>query len=471
MRHILHGEIYAEDFSELEELFEHFNSCKRFCYVRMNKDGIKDPRSLAKMKYGAPLNSRWRSDACKEANGIIERLKETPEAKVIFGGKKAWNDYKKGNLSKGEWLFQRAKNIYSRGDKSKKGNPNLRITDKELRVTVGHRKFRTYPFHISTRQRPRLATDTKEDYTSDQEKLRTLLTGGNHYNVRLMRKEKDSKHLRVVIDYETEDLEPAYSFENGALGVDANPDRIALALVDATGNLVETKTLINNRLQYGSSHKRLYDLGIMVKQIILVAKKHRVGVIFEDLDFKKDLSAFPKKLRRIFSNFVWKKFLEILERACKKNKIPYKKVHPAYTSFIGRLKYQRMHRITVHEAAAYTVGRRGLGYNETLSVFGIPRRLVKQWTLRTLEGKYQGKRIHSWRLWKALKDNEKTVLTGLWDFKLSKLKELDGHRLDEFHDVGVTPTGKPPTITGRRGEAAKVLVGDERRSIKTHGFR
>lgn len=57
MRHILHGEIYVEDFSELEELFEHFNSCKRFCYVRMSKDSIEDPRSLATMKYQSTLNA------------------------------------------------------------------------------------------------------------------------------------------------------------------------------------------------------------------------------------------------------------------------------------------------------------------------------------------------------------------------------------------------------------------------------
>lgn len=299
-----------------------------------------------------------------------------------------------------------------------------------------------------------------------------MLASGNHYNVRLIRKENDPQHLRVIIDYEIEDPKPEYSFENGALGVDANPDRMALALVNAKGNLIETKTLLGNRLPYASSHKRLHDLGLLVKQIIQTAKKHRVGIIFENLKFKKDLSAYPKRVRRIFSNFVWKKFLEILERACKKNKIPYKKVHPAYTSFIGRLKYQRMHRITVHEAAAYTIGRRGLGYNETLSVFGIPKRLVKQWILRTLEGKYQGKRIHSWRLWKALKDNEKTVLTELQDFKLSGLQESDGYLCGKSCDVGVTPTGKPSSITGRRGKAVKaVLVGDERHPIGTHGFR
>lgn len=474
MRHILHGEIYVEDFKEIEYLFEHFNSCKRFCYVRMSRDGLKDPRSLAAKHYGSTLNSRWISDAACEAKAVVERLKENPETKVIFGGRVAWEAYKSGTLSKDAWAGLRSKNIYSRGDKTKKGNPNLRIEEKTLRITLSvgkTRKYKTYPFHISSRKRPSNATDTKNEYRSDQEKLGALLASGKHYNVRLSRKTDDPKHLRVTIDYEVEDAPAAYGFENGALGIDANPDRMALALIDPAGNLLETKVLINNRLQYGSSHKRLHDLGLLVKQIILVAKNHRVGIIFENLKFKKDLSAYPKKLRRILSNFVWKKFLEILERACKKNQIPYKPVNPAYTSYIGSLKYQEMHRITIHEAAAYVIGRRGLGFNESLSVFGIPRKPVKQLLLRTLEGKYQEKRIHSWRLWKALKDNETAVLTELRDCKLSGLKDFDGYLRGKSRDVGVTPTGKSSTITGRRGDAAKAaLMGEERRPIKSMDF-
>ena len=470
LRHILHGEIYVEDFSELKELFEAFNSCKRFSYSRLAKDGISDPRSTTTSKYENSLNSRWRSDATMKAKGIYNRIKrdkDKQDFKVIFGGRKAWEDYKKGKLSRDEWLLLRSKHIYSRGDKSKKGNPNLRITEKGLRVSLGIQgksEFKYYPFHFSSRQRPRTANATRESYISDQEQLRALVASGQAYNVQLSRKPEDPKHLQVTIDFQTELQKPSYGFDNGILGIDTNPDRMALAFVDSEGNLVKTQTLINSRLLYGSSHKRLYDLGILVKQIICIAKENRLAVAFEDLEFKKDLSAYPKKLRRMFSNFVWKKFLEILERACKKNRIPYKKVHPAYTSFIGRLKYQEMHRITVHEAAAYTIGRRGLGYNETPSIFGISKKLIKQWILRTLEGKYRGKRIHNWSLWRVLKKHEKTVLTELQDCKLFGLKESDGYLCGKSCDVGEIPTGKSSAITGRRGkDSLAVLAGDERR--------
>lgn len=85
-----------------------------------------------------------------------------------------------------------------------------------------------------------------------------------------------------------------------------------------------------------------------------------------------------------------------------------------------------MHKITIHESAAYVIGRRGLGFNEKLSFYKIPHECVKDLTLGTLGGKYIGKKIHSWRLWKALNDNTETVLTGP-HVRLSDLKEFVGN--------------------------------------------
>jgi len=39
-------------------------------------------------------------------------------------------------------------------------------------------------------------------------------------------------------------------------------------------------------------------------------------------------------------------------------------VNPAYTSVIGRLKYAEMFGLNEHQAAAYIIGRRGLGFDE-----------------------------------------------------------------------------------------------------------
>ena len=108
------------------------------------------------------------------------------------------------------------------------------------------------------------------------------------------------------------------------------------------------------------------------------------------------------------------------------NGIEFKKVNPAFTSIIGKYKYRWMHKISIHESAAFVIGRRGLGYNEKLSFYKQSHERVKAEVIRTLVGKYEGKRIHSWRLWKALNDNIEAVLTGL-QVRLADLKEFVGN--------------------------------------------
>jgi hypothetical protein len=68
-----------------------------------------------------------------------------------------------------------------------------------------------------------------------------------------------------MIDYQTEPPVASVGFQNGAVGVDCNPDRIAVADVTEDGNLVATETFINNRILYGSREKLDYDIGCLVK--------------------------------------------------------------------------------------------------------------------------------------------------------------------------------------------------------------
>ncbi len=85
-----------------------------------------------------------------------------------------------------------------------------------------------------------------------------------------------------------------------------------------------------------------------------------------------------------------------------------------------------MHKTSIHESAAFVIGRRGLGYNEKLSFYKADPKRVKELVLGTLAGKYKNKRIHSWVLWKALNDNIEALLTGL-QVSLADLKEFVGN--------------------------------------------
>ena len=85
-----------------------------------------------------------------------------------------------------------------------------------------------------------------------------------------------------------------------------------------------------------------------------------------------------------------------------------------------------MHKVSIHESAAYVIGRRGLGYNEKLSFYKADAKKVKELVLGTLAEKYRNRKVHSWSLWKHLNDNIEAVLTGL-QVSLADLKEFVGN--------------------------------------------
>jgi IS605 OrfB family transposase len=92
-----------------------------------------------------------------------------------------------------------------------------------------------------------------------------------------------------------------------------------------------------------------------VKKVIGYAQERGKGIVFEDLKFDKDKTG-SRKWKRKQSNFVWKKFITLLERKCVENGIQYEKVNPAFTSIIGKYKYRWMYKTSIHESAAFVIG-------------------------------------------------------------------------------------------------------------------
>lgn len=408
MIRIIHGEIWSNNTLELDKIICEFQSCVRYCYNRFFKEPklrFNEVRKLAKVKY-PKLNTRQISDAVVQGQALKTRYKNK---KIIFGGRKAWEDYKLGNITKEQWLFFRDKQIYLRGDKTQKGNLNARIAGDTLRFNIGKRKWEEYKLFFPKKY---------------QSSLQELLVSRRAYNVRLIR--KDAHCFRIVVDYQVESPSTNIDFKNGVIGIDTNPDRIAIANVNKDGNLIETKSLLKNRILCGSRQKRDYDLGCLVKQIINYAIEKNKGLVFEDLKFRRNFKPYERKWNRKKSNFVWKRFINLLEYKCIENGIEYKKVNPAYTSVIGKYKYRWMYKINIHESAAYVIGRRGLGYNEKLSFYKLSHKQVKEAVLGTLAEKYRNKRVHSWVLWKVLNDNIEAILTGL-RVRLADLKEFAGN--------------------------------------------
>jgi len=392
MRKVIHSEIYNPDFSKLNQLVADWSSAYRFAFCRFQKDKLSfgEVRNKTKLKYQS-LNTRQISDAVMQAKGLYSRVKDK---KVVFGGRKSQDSLVKKEISNHEWKKKRDNQIYARGDITKEGNPNTRLLNRNgdfyLRVTVGNRKFEEYKLFIPTKF---------------EEQLFSLFGSGNSYNVRLLR--KDEQHYRIIIDYEVENPKTIIDFSKGVIGVDVNPDRVAISNITNDGNLLKSFLTVNNRMFFASTNKRDYMIGCIVKQIINYSLENNKGIVFENLKFKKEFENQGRRFNKIKSNFVWKKLLTALKSKCIENGIMYKKVNPAFTSVIGKFKYQKMYNISIHESAAYVIGRRGLNFNKKLSLHKYPSEIVKSVVL-DLAGD-RTKRIHSWSLWRKLRDNYKVV--------------------------------------------------------------
>ena len=84
--------------------------------------------------------------------------------------------------------------------------------------------------------------------------MQELLKSGQAYNVRFKR--KDDNRFKVIIDFQVETPKPTINLDNGVIGVDTNPDRIALANITADGNLVADEDPDQQSHFYASQDKR-----------------------------------------------------------------------------------------------------------------------------------------------------------------------------------------------------------------------
>ena len=130
MRIVAHGLVYFKDPASikcLKRLMVNWGSCKRAAYQAIHKFHLtgNDIKLYCKKDYMESLNQRYVADAVTEASKIEHEYS-------LFGGKKLWNKLLKGSISKRKWNQQRNNTLYSRGDKSHQGNPNIRVVGKEL---------------------------------------------------------------------------------------------------------------------------------------------------------------------------------------------------------------------------------------------------------------------------------------------------------------------------------------------------
>ncbi len=349
----------------LDNLMRRWSSCMRFAYKR-----LLEGKARNELKKELPeifgLNTRYVDDAILEAQRIINLSKELgfKPNKVIFGGRDLFEKLSKKHLSekereklKREWRERRQGNLYSRGDKSKNGNLNLRIVKEGekyyLRVNTGNRKCILLELITSHKK-----WGLFESY----------LVQRIPYSVRVQ-KRKGRYYCYITFEGELPEIE--IGFENGAIGIDLNafPSHIAWAEVGSDGNLKSYGEIPTPHLWDGKKTKRDYFSWQYAHEIVRIALEKRKGIVLEylkikDKGFRGDYTG--RKSRRIKHNFSYRKLKERIVYLARRYGIAVKEVNPAYTSVIGMLKYAPQLSLTKDIASAWVIARRGLGFKERI---------------------------------------------------------------------------------------------------------
>ncbi|MCR1971843.1 IS200/IS605 family accessory protein TnpB-related protein [Clostridium sporogenes] len=414
--------ISKENMNEIDDLMTVFSSAKRFTFKRLLENKMKkgEIEKLVSKKYG--LNIRQSKDAVESArqtiasqkvsvkeyyenysqkvrivenqlkkaksnkkiNALTKKLEKRKKKqdfyknhidnntipKIVFGGRKNFIRRCKGLISNKEWKSLRDNNYYSRGDKTKKGNPNLRIIVKNnmtfleistLKKTESNRAVKiNVPLYLPQKLSKKTGKINGRNYR--QMVLGYLLTG-EAYQVELIRK-NEKVYCHITIDEnKIKEYKEEFNLYNGVIGIDTNPDGLALTRLDKDGNYKWCVYLKEPELLYARSNRRENLCGKLASDVINIAKTEECAIACEDLKFKNDKDT-KSKFSRIKHQFIYSKLLLMLQTKATRENVQYFRVKPQFTSKMGLYKYSHQYGLNVHNGAALVIGRRAFGFNE-----------------------------------------------------------------------------------------------------------
>jgi IS605 OrfB family transposase len=354
-------------------LMRRFSSATRYAYKRLLEEVAEKEIGKA-IQEKHKLNARYVKDAVLIAKQVLKSCIERGQnpKKLVFGSRELFEKLKKKHLTgkrreklRQRWEERRYYYLYSRGEKSKNGNLNLRFVWEDslkLRINLGNGEY----------GRAKIVRDAKRnndkwiDWTwrlLEAERLGEWFA----YNVRL--KVRNGKFYAQV-SWEEKTVQPVITKAYGVMGIDINayPFHLALAYVPTDGNLEKFERIDLREMEGKTKNQREHIAWRIARQVVERALESGKAVVVEDLQ------KVPKgrrgdglaKLRRKLHKWVYKSILEKIEVYASPLGVQLIKVHPAYTSIVGKLKYSPMLGIDKDVAGAYVIARRGLGFEEEL---------------------------------------------------------------------------------------------------------
>lgn len=164
------------------------------------------------------------------------------------------------------------------------------------------------------------------------------------------------------------------------IGVDCNLNHFAWAHVTKDGNYKGSGSLHFSIMgQFTGQITKIIEAEVI--RLVDLAVRYNKPIIIEKLDTTRSKTGDrygSKRANRMKSLFAYRKMTSAILNRADKMGVAVFQVNPAYTSISGKMKYMRKLGISIHQSAAFTIGRRGLGYKEKVPQVLQPYILKKE---------------------------------------------------------------------------------------------
>lgn len=181
-------------------------------------------------------------------------------------------------------------------------------------------------------------------------------------------KRNNRYYLYVTVTLTIESDEIVTRKEYGVIGIDFNKGFINICETDEKGNIV-----YNEKIKYPFGKAGITNAGLsdVISKVSEKAVETGKSIVAEDLSFekkkrksKKAVTPTEKERMRMLHSLPYSKYAQILENITFNERIELIKVNPTYTSKIAEQKFCGRMKLNIHNGAAYTIARRGMGIKD-----------------------------------------------------------------------------------------------------------
>ena len=339
----------------------------------------------------------------------LERQLKLDQFAMVFGGKTLLSQrptelnhetspFDSAKAWRAEWLASRNHQIWSVGAKSKpQGNqeiqwfPDTKILRIRLTDTLAKRRMRELEAKTGLavlaggsatgkyRVQSRFLEIPNVDFTARGTEAYAALVQAvtsQPVTMRLVHRKaptgEDAFYLQASVS--VADAPITVTRTTGVLGMDFNVRGVAWSVVKPDGNSKETG-FVSWAMAGKSTEQRDAILSNAGTALLGIARKHRVALAIEDLDFANKKTAakagtVDRDYNRMLGEMATSQFKELLTSKAAKTGVALHLVSPAYSSVGGFVKFGRFNRIDADRAAAIWLGRQAL-YGDVSRVNGV----------------------------------------------------------------------------------------------------